>query len=194
MRMIVIIRTLIVFVAVVGIIIAGKFLYQKSISENTLPYFSTVPDFEFVTGDSIPFGLNELKGKISVVDFIFTRCKGPCPIMANLMGTLYHQFNKKQNVQFVSISVDPEFDSLHVLREYAQKQGVDDKRWVFLSAPMEDIANLCEGGFKLSADELPGAHPIKFILVDRNGMIRGYYNGTEEKSVLKLQQDIKRLL
>jgi len=194
MKTINIIRTLVVIVAVFGIVVAGNMLYKKSQSDNALPYYSVIPQFEFITQDSIPFGLNDLKGKISVVDFMFTRCKGPCPIMSNLMGELYQHFDNVSNVQFVSISVDPEYDSLLALQNYAKLQGVDDNRWVFLSASMADVVNLCENGFKLSADDLPGAHSTKFIIVDPDGHIRGYYSGIEKESVMKLQNDIEGML
>ncbi len=115
MRPIVIIRTFVIIIALVGIGIASKFLYEQSESENTLPYFTEVPQFEFVTQDSVPFGLENMKGKLSVVDFMFTRCKGPCPIMSNLMGELYRHFENQPKVQFVSVSVDPEYDTLLAL-------------------------------------------------------------------------------
>ncbi len=194
MKTIHIIRTLVVIVAVIGIAVASNMLYKKSKVDNALPYYSSVSEFEFVTQDSIPFSLNDLKGKISVVDFMFTRCKGPCPIMTNLMGDLYKHFDNIDDVQFVSISVDPQYDTLLALQNYAKLQGVDDNRWVFLSASMADVVKLCENGFKLGADDLPGAHSTKFILVDSDGVIRGYYSGIEKESVLKLQNDIERML
>ena len=193
MRPLAIIRSFVILLAVLGIIFAGKILYQNS-AQKELPYFSTVPQFEFITQDSIPFGMENLQGKINVVDFMFTRCKGPCPIMSNLMGELYTDFENQSLVQFVSISVDPDYDTLLALQAYAEKQGVTDNRWVFLSASMPDVVNLCENGFKLAADDLPGAHSTKFILVDNAGKIRGYYNGVDKAEVSKLKQDIESLL
>ncbi len=194
MKMIHVVRTIVIIVALAGIGFALNFLSQRSASENALPYYSSVSEFEFITQDSVPFGLSDLKGKISVVDFMFTRCKGPCPIMTNLMGELYQHFDNVDNVQFVSISVDPEYDTLLALQNYAKLQGVDDNRWNFLSAQMNDVINLCEKGFKLGADDLPGAHSTKFILVDSDGAIRGYYSGIEKESVKKLQNDIEGML
>ena len=193
MRPIVIVRTFVILIAVLGIIFAGKFLYKDSVKQE-LPYFSTVPEFQFVTQDSLPFGLENMHGKVNVVDFMFTRCKGPCPIMVNMMGDLYSHFENQKMVQFVSVSVDPEYDTLLALQAYADKNGVDDDRWVFLSAPMPDIVKLCEQGFKLAADDLPGAHSTKFILVDSDGKIRGYYSGIDKEDIVKLQHDIESLL
>ncbi len=139
MKTIYLIRTIVVVISIVGIGIATNLLYEKYQSENNLPYFSSLPEFEFITQDSLPFGLEDFKEKITVVDFMFTRCKGPCPIMANLMGELYHHFDNIDNVQLVSISVDPEYDTLLALQNYAKVQGVDDNRWTFLSAQMDDV-------------------------------------------------------
>ena len=134
-----------------------------------------------------------MTGKITVVDFIFTRCKGPCPLMAENMKIVYDEFIGNNNVQIISISVDPEYDSLEILKQYAIDKGVIDKRWNFLSADMESVVDICENGFKLAAEDLPGAHSTKFVLVDEQLNIRGYYSGIEIHSVEQLIRDIKVL-
>ena len=159
-------------------------------SRSTLPILGEVPRFEFVKQDGSPFGLEELNGKVSVVDFIFTTCPGICPVMSGNMSELYQQFEKAPRVQFVSITVDPVNDSLSVLRDYAGNLGIDDDRWVFLWNPVENVANLSEKGFALSAADLPLGHSSRFVLVDRNARIRGYYDGTDDESMKKLANDL----
>ena len=159
-----------------------------------LPVLSTVPNFELLERNGAAFGSTDLQGKISVVDFIFTNCQGPCPVMADNMTELYRAFAGSDKVQFVSISVDPERDSLIVLQEYALRHGVTDNRWVFLRGDLETIKWLSESGFMLAADELPGMHSIKFVLVDNKGQIRGYYSGTDNASVNILKTHIQELL
>lgn len=170
------------------------FVGQTIRSRGRLSVYGQVPDFSFVNQDGLPFGLSDMKGKIAVVDFIYTSCNEECPLMSSKMTELYTLFAKDGNVIFVSISVDPDRDSLRVLQEYAVNHGVSDDRWVFLWHPIEEIASLSEKGFLLSASDLPEGHSNRFILVDQNGQIRGYYDGTSDESMKLLEQNIHQLL
>jgi len=173
---------------------AGFYLAQRN-SQEELPVYYPVPEFRFVTADGTPFGREELLGKVSVIDFIFTRCMGPCPVMSAKMKWLYEEFAHEPDVQFISISVDPEFDSPQVLQDYAASFGVADQRWYFLREPdLNKVARLSEQGFKLAAQDLPAGHATSFILVDREGQIRGYFDGTREDSVHQLPSAIRKLL
>jgi len=96
-------------------------------------------------------------------------------------------------VQFVSISVDPDRDTLQVLREYAESWDVDDNRWVFLRAPIEDVIALMEGGFKLPAGELPMGHSNRFVLVDQNGVIRSYHDSFDDAALETLKNNMREL-
>jgi protein SCO1 len=174
---------------IVGLMVIG----QAEKSRSSLPVLGQLPDFEFIKQDSTSFGLSDMKGKINVVDFIFTRCQSVCPLMTPNMAELYKKFAGFNEVQFVSITVDPEYDTLNVLREYANSFGVDDSRWVFLRNPIDDVIKLSEKGFMLPANDLPMGHSSKFILVDQQGMIRAYYDGTDRASVKKLIIDIRAL-
>jgi protein SCO1/2 len=162
-------------------------------SRSGLPLLGQVPEFEFIKQDGSPFGLKNMKGKISIVDFIFTSCQTICPPMSGNMQTLYNQFEGADQVQFVSITVDPERDSLSVLQEYARDFGVNDDRWVFLWQPIEKVVWLSERGFMISARDLPMGHSSRFVLVDPEGLIRGYYDGVDDESMKKLVEDIRRL-
>jgi protein SCO1/2 len=155
-----------------------------------LPILAKVPQFEFTRQDGTPFGLNEMMGKVCVVDFFFTSCPDLCPVMNGNMARLYHKFDGSDKVQFVSISVDPDRDSLEALRKYAASFGVDDDRWVFLRQAQADVARLSEKGFMLAAVNLPYGHSSKFILVDDMGQIRGYYDGDRTAGMNQLSKDI----
>jgi cytochrome oxidase Cu insertion factor (SCO1/SenC/PrrC family) len=163
-------------------------------SRTGLPILGQVPGFEFVKQNGAPFGLRDMAGKISVVDFMFTSCREACPVMSSNMARLYEQFEGTPKVQFVSISVDPARDSLTVLQSYAASFGVTDDRWVFLWQPIDDVAQLSEKGFMLSSQNLPEGHSSKFALVDDRGAIRGYYDGLSESDLIRLGNDIIRLL
>lgn len=162
-------------------------------SRMELPILNEVAQFEFVERSGEPFGKDQLLGKISVVDFFFTRCVGPCPVMAVQMNRLYEIFSDFDQVQLVSITVDPDVDSLPVLKQYARDLEINDHRWLFVRGEYEVLKPLSEKSFMLAADDLPGGHSTKFVLVDQLGMIRGYYSGTEPESIDLLIMHIKLL-
>ena len=152
------------------------------------------PPFSLVSHHGEPFTKDSLRNKISVLDFIFTSCPGPCPIMSNNMRTLYNQYKLHPDLQFISITVDPEYDSQEVLKIYADANGVNDKRWKFLRADMEKVKKLSSDGFLLMSDNLPAGHSVKFVLIDGDGNIRQYYNGTDKASISILRNHINLFL
>ena len=160
-------------------------------SRQSLPVIDPVPAFEFTARNGQPFGMEDLKGKINVVDFVFTNCQGPCPVMSTNMAELYKFYAHSPKVQFVSISVDPARDSLAALQAYAERYGVTDYRWRFIRGPMEQVRQLSEGGFHLAADQLPMGHSTRFVLVDPQAQIRGYYDSNDMRSLDKLREDIR---
>ncbi|UCD62870.1 MAG: SCO family protein, partial [Candidatus Zixiibacteriota bacterium] len=184
-------RALIIAVVVIVLGIgAYVILKQAELSRSELPVLGAVPDFQFVSQEGRPFGHDDLEGRISVVDFIFTRCQGPCPIMSGHMVELYKLYEETDDIRFVSITVDPDYDSLSVLKAYAEDKGVDDPRWVFLWAPLDSVVHLSETGFMLAAENLPMGHTTKWALVDRDANIRGYYSGTDPVSIEVLKTHI----
>jgi len=113
--------------------------------------------------------------------------------MNSKVAELYSKYVTSRDVQFISISVDPATDSLHVLQEYAKRFGVNDNRWRFLRGEIDEVQALTEKGFKL-AGNLPNLHSTKLILVDRTGNIRGYYDSFEDESLNLLTAHIRTLL
>ena len=162
-------------------------------SRSDIGILGLVPEFEFTERDGRPFGSQEMKGKISIVNFFFTSCKGPCPVMNKRVAELYKKYATSSDVRFISISVDPDRDSLSVLQAYARAYGVSDNRWLFLRAPIADVYRISEQGFML-AGELPTIHSTKLILVDRELNIRGYYDSFDEESLNLLTVHVKELL
>jgi protein SCO1/2 len=161
-------------------------------SRNQIPVYDQVPDFTFMESRGQQFGLQDLKGKLSIIDFFFTTCRGPCPLMSKEMEKLYNYYLTTDKVQFVSISVDPKRDSLSVLRAYAERYGVIDNRWNFLNGDIEEVKRLSEEGFKLGAD-FPDMHNTNFILVDHKGIIRGYYDPFNSASMKLLKTQIRQI-
>jgi protein SCO1/2 len=162
-------------------------------SRSDIPHLGKVPTFSFTERSGLAFGTEEMQGKITIVNFFFTNCKGPCPIMNTRVSELYKKYVTSNEVQFVSISVDPDRDSLTVLQEYAREYGVTDNRWMFIRAPIEEVHRVSEKGFML-AGELPTIHSTKLILVDRDLNIRGYYDSFEEEHLRLLTTHVRQLL
>lgn len=182
-------------------IIAVLTISCSSVKQDPLPVLSTVPDFTLTERSGQPFGLNDLRGHVWVADFIFTNCAGTCPIMTTAMTEIQKTAlaEKLDDVKLVSITVDPERDTPEVLQRFADGYGALKDRWYFLTGDGAAIQQLANKGFLLSAAtsggpaEEPIIHSNRFVLVDRQGRIRGYYDGTEEESVAQLLKDLKKL-
>lgn len=181
--------TLLVVMSGVALLVISKARHSRS----DLPRLARVPEFEFQERSGKMFGLADMRGRLNVVNFFFARCQGPCPIMAGHLSELYRLYGKSEKIRLVSITVDPEHDSLEVLRQYAIDWGVTDDQWVFLRGDLELTAHLSQKGFLLAADDLPAMHSTKFVLVDQEGIIRGYYGGTEPAGIELLKTHIREL-
>lgn len=162
-------------------------------SRSEIQVLGQVPEFQFVDQTGKPFGVEQLKGKISVVDFFFTNCQGPCPIMNGEFAEMYRKYAHSDKLQLVSFTVDPERDSLPALVAYARDFGVNDSRWLFVRGEAGAISSLCEKGFMLSG-ELPGMHSTKFVLVDDRARIRGYYDYDDAAQLKLLRAHIQQLV
>jgi protein SCO1/2 len=162
-------------------------------SRSDLPILGDVPDFIFKERSGVAFGSENMKGKINIVNFFFTTCRGPCPIMNARVAELYKKYSTTDKVRFISISVDPKRDSLAVLRKYADDFGVTDERWLFLRGDLEEVHRVSEQGFMLAGD-LPTIHSTKLVLVDKDNKIRGYYDSFDEESLKLLTVHVRELL
>jgi protein SCO1/2 len=179
----------VLLLAVAGLIVIDL----SNRSRSNLPEYAAVPEFKFTERSGAEFRNTDMEGKINIVNFFFTNCLGPCPVMNANVAELYKKFRTTDRVQFISISVDPERDSLAVLQKYAERFGVNDQRWLFLRGPIEEVKLLSERGFMLAGD-LPGLHSINLVLVDDRGMIRGYYSSTDEDALKVLTVHVRELL
>lgn len=158
-----------------------------------------VPEFKFVNQDKATVTNKTFKGKIYIADFIFLRCPTICPVMNLQMKRVYDAFKEDEQVLFVSHTIDPENDSVEVLKAYADKLGVDSKKWHFLHGDKKEIYDLAEKGYFAQAYEdmdAPGgfAHSGGFVLVDEKGHLRGVYNGTNAEDVDRLMKEVVILL
>ena len=165
-------------------------------------HLGRLPEFSLRDHTGRPATLAGLKGRIWVADFIFTRCGGACPAMTARMARLRRAL--PDEIEFVSFTVDPANDTPEVLARYAANFKAD-ARWRFVTGRQKDLYALSTEGFKLAAMEIPPnrqkpgegdgpfLHSSKFVLVDRAGEIRGYYDSEDEDDMKKLAADVGRL-
>jgi len=167
----------------------------NALRQRTVSAYGSVPEFELTNQDGRAFGSTQLRGKIWIADFIYTTCPGPCPMISSRMSELQKPL-EKTDVHLVSFTVDPGKDTPQVLRSYAEKLQAEPGRWDFLTGPQSTIYNLSRNGFKLAVGEEKGVpiHSTRMILVDRHGVIRGYYDAAEADAVTKLVADTTHLL
>lgn len=148
------------------------------------------------TGDSLT--QPDLAGKIRVADFFFTSCPTICPMMSAQMLRIHERFGSNDQVVLISHSIDPEHDSVSVLADYAEKLGASAPGWFFLTGDMDLIFSLADayGSFAEKDPNAPGgfAHSGALTLADRQGRIRGVYDGTNPEEVDRLILDMERLL
>jgi cytochrome oxidase Cu insertion factor (SCO1/SenC/PrrC family) len=161
--------------------------------------FGPVSEFRLTERSGRTLSLTDMRGKIWIASFIFTRCTGPCPQVTGTMARLQSELGDlagKDGVLLVSFTVDPDRDNLDDLREYADHFGADKDRWLFLTGPKEVIDPLCEQGFGLGLQREPGkeiTHSTRLVLVDRYGHKRGYFDGRSVDDAGQPVDDLPRL-
>jgi protein SCO1 len=168
-----------------------------------LEQLGALPSFTFTRQDGQPFGLEQLKGRAWVANFIFTRCPTVCPVFTQQMARVQKQTAELgERLQLVSFSVDPQHDTPERLAAYAEKYGAQPARWSFLTGDYTQLQRTIVDGFKVamgraSDDESDVAgifHGSHFVLVDRTGEVRGYYNSEHPDAVERLLRDARRLV
>jgi len=167
-----------------------------------LKVYGTVPEFSLIERRGHQIRLSDLKDKIWVVNFIYTNCQDTCPVQSAQMKLIQEGFATEKDLRLVSITVDPDRDTPKVLTEYAKRFGASPDRWLFLTGEREQLYRLAQEGFRLSAVPVSRdgdassivAHSSRFVLVDSEARIRGYYPGTDADAVVRLRRDIKALL
>jgi len=161
-----------------------------------------VPEFSLTERSGQSFGLGALRGKIWIADFIYTSCTDTCPLQTAEMAKLQEQWSDRPELRLVSITVDPARDTPQALSGYADKFKADVERWLFLTGEKEQIARLIQAGFHLSAAPLTEdgtqasviLHSPRFVLVDREAQIRGYYDSRDGEAMKRLKSDVATLL
>lgn len=176
--------------------IVTKVVDGKTIEEKVYP---TIPEFAFRSqyGDTIT--AKNFKDKIYVADFFFVTCPTICPVMKKNMRKVYEAYQDHPNVGILSHTIDPDHDSVEVLKTYADDLGIKGRTWLFVTGKREKIYDIGEKHYLVTAhadDKEPGGyiHSGAFVLIDKNKHIRGMYDGTDEKEEQLMIRDMKTLL
>ena len=157
-----------------------------------------VPDFSLTDQTGRRVGRSDLLGKVTLVGFMFTRCSGPCGDLTSQMARLQSDWREIDDVQLVSISVDPTVDTRDVLAGYASRAGAIDGKWMFLTGEEDRVVDLVKKGFRAPIAPSVGEHEIlhseRFAVVDRVGRIRAYIDGKSEDVVMATRPIVRRLM
>ena len=159
-----------------------------------------VKNISFINQLGQQVSLYDIKGKIIVVDFFFTRCPTFCPGMARSMKKLQDSFKKNDTsiVQFISVSIDPLHDSVPQLRKFSDRFNVNPDSWWLVTGDKKEIYDFALQEMKASiADteiDTGFIHTQNFFLLDREKIVRGWYNGFDSAAQQKLVRDIPLLM
>ena len=192
---------IVAFLAAAGLI-GLAYVNLKSTRPPSLPSnlekISQVPPFQLTDQAGKSITLEDLKGKIWAANFIFTRCKGPCPITVLRMQDLNTKLKKvRGNVELVTFTVDPEYDTPEILKAFSDPLGADPASWKFLTGTPDAIQKIVVTGLLQPLAKEPDgtpAHSSRIVLVDGEGWLRGYQDGLDPEAVQKLMVDIGELL
>jgi protein SCO1 len=172
---------------------------QSSGKRSSLPTVKAAPALAGKNLTGRAFQSGELKGSVWVAYFFFTSCAGPCPAMNKRVEDLQTALPQAL-VKFVGISVDPDTDDAPTLAAYAQRFHADTTRWFMLNMPEDSVKTAAVNGFLFAQGAMnngpddPNLHSTRFALVDKQGQIRGYYDGMDDEAIKKLRADCTELL
>jgi protein SCO1 len=189
-------------------------LSGASCSRDVAPDYGAVGSFSLTERNGQKVTAADLRGKVWVASFVFTRCTGPCPQVTATVSRLQKELDltNRENLRLVTFTVDPERDQPKELQAYAENFRAHPERWLFLTGKQEDIHQLLLKGFKVPVAEQKGGkageefqHSTRLVVVDQNGHIRGYFSGLAldstpeareefERDLKRLQQTVNTLL
>lgn len=194
------------FVILVGFPLGFFFYYKQKIDalpnqQKEVRSYWDAPAFTYETQNGDTLSSNELKGHAYVADFIFTSCEGVCPNLSKTMSLIQLNFKNDNRLKLVSFTVDPDRDSIPVLKEYAKRYDAIDGKWYFLRGEKESVWNMAQQGFKVPVVYTPEGgkgneftHTERIVLVDEDGKIRGFYNGLDKQMMDTFYNNLASIL
>jgi protein SCO1/2 len=187
-------------VLVVGFYLTMSFLVP-GFGKSKLPAIGKVLPFSFTNQDGKTVTEKDVTGKVFVAEYFFTTCKSICPIMNENMMIVHKRFMNEKDFLILSHTSDPKNDSVHVLKNYAEKIGANTDKWVFLTGSKEDLYKQARHSYKIDD---PNNNPVNtdedfihsqfFALVDKKGAVKNIYDGRYANEVDKMMKEIEILL
>jgi protein SCO1/2 len=175
---------------------------RKEITERTVngqivndTTYHKIGDFSFVNQDSATVNNDTFDDKIYVADFFFTSCPTICPIMKTQMLRVYDTIRNYRDVKILSHTIDPEYDTVALLKDFAERLDVTSDVWHFVTGAQESIYEMAQRSYMVTAladGSEPGGfvHSGAFILVDKERRVRGLYDGTKPDQVDRLIREL----
>ena len=176
-------------------------LSDGRVVEDTI--YNRIPAFQLIDQDGKTIDQSVVKNKIYIADFFFTRCISICPKISSQLTRVQDIFRNNSDIKFLSYTVDPEHDRPAQLKAYARKYEAIPGKWYFLTGSKEAIYELAmhgyylptvDAGVKEGKPDETFIHSEKLVLVDKDGIVRGFYDGTDKEDVDRLILEIRVLL
>ena len=192
------------YLGIFGLLLVGFYsalIAFTDFGKKSLPILGAVRPFSFTRHDGKVVTERDVAGKVQAVEFFFTTCKGICPKMNRNMKDIHDRLSAEPDFMVLSHTVDPDTDSVPVLRRYADSIGGSVEDWWFLTGTKEDLYRSARQSYLLDNPENNSKnvedqfiHTQFFALVDRDGRVRGIYDGLKRDEVDQLVEDAKLLL
>lgn len=192
------------YFGIFGVLLAGFYiglLTTTEFGEEKLPILSNVRPFSFTNQNGLTVTEKDIAGKVLIVEYFFTTCKGICPKMNKNMQALYGIFKEVPDFVILSHTVDPETDTVERMKRYADSIGGSSRNWWFLTGTKESLYRSARESYMLDNEDNSSKniseqfiHTQFFALVDRNGRVRGIYDGLKKDEVKQLERDTRLLL
>lgn len=160
--------------------------------------YHRIPDFEFINQDSQMVTNETFSGKAYVADFFFISCPTICPKTTKQMLRIHDEFKSNEKLKLVAHTIDPKRDDVKALANYSHNLGVSSDKWHFLTGEKDDLYEIADDYFSIAIEDpdAPGGfdHSGRLILIDGNGHVRSFCNGTDPSDVDRFMDDIENLL
>jgi protein SCO1/2 len=166
--------------------------------ENGDTIFHKIPPFRFLNQDSLIITNESYADNIYIADFFFISCPSICPKVLKQMMRLYDKFEDEAIVKFVSHTIDPKRDDVAALKRFANNLQIDHQKWHFLTGDKDELMDIANDYFVVAFEDpdAPGGfdHSGKIILLDKDGHVRSFCEGTDPDDVTDFMSDVENLL
>ena len=184
--------TAIVLIMILGALAGIGLIIQDRLNAHELPTYGKAPSFTLVDMHGDTYSSGKLAGTPYVINFFFSHCQAVCPTTNGAMARIARD-TAVEAAHFISVSVDPERDTPEVLQTYADKFKPNSRQWSFLTGTKQEVDRMLVE-FKLGTSTDIAEHTSRLVLVDKNQIVRGYYQGTDDEATETLQRDLQGLL